>query len=240
MTERVVLVTGANKGIGFEVASALGAAGCRVILGARDAARGEAVAAALAASGVAAWAIHLDLLDPVSIVAATAEIEAREGRLDVLVNNAGIAVAGDGPPTTAAIDAVRRVFDTNFFGTLAVTQAMVPLLRRGNSARIVTVSSGLGSLALSGDPTWEFASVERIGYAASKAALNMLTVQLAAELGATITVHSVDPGFTATDLNGRRGRQTVAEGAEAVIAAALGVGDRQTGDFRDRHGRVPW
>src|SRR5262249_27414419 len=161
--------------------------------------------------------VHIDLIDPVTVKAAVTDIEAHEGRLDILINNAGITSAGDGAPSAANIEAVRRTFETNFFGALAVTQAMLHLLKRSISGRLVNVSSGLGSLTQLGDPTSEFSSFRFIGYGASKAALNMLTVQLAAELRDTgIKVNSADPGYTATDLNRQRGRQTVAEGAAAA------------------------
>src|SRR5262249_29991975 len=156
--------------------------------------------------------VRVDLTDPSTITAAQAEIEAREGRLDILVNNAGITSAGDGSPGAANLEAVQRTFDTNFFGTLAVTQAMLPLLKLSTSGRIVNLSSGLGSLAIIGAPNSEFSAYRFIGYGASKAALNMLTVQLAAELrDAGIKVNSADPGYTATDLNAHRGHQTIPE-----------------------------
>jgi NAD(P)-dependent dehydrogenase (short-subunit alcohol dehydrogenase family) len=161
--------------------------------------------------------------------------------LDILVNNAGISDRNDGPPSTASIEAVRRVFETNFFGALMVTQAMLPLLRKSPSARVVNVSSGLGSLTHNGDPAWQFAGVKRMGYNGSKAALNMLTIQLAAELrDAGIKVNSADPGFTATDLNNHRGHQTVAEGAAAAIRLALLPDDGPTGGFFNAAGQEPW
>jgi NAD(P)-dependent dehydrogenase (short-subunit alcohol dehydrogenase family) len=238
---RIALVTGANKGIGFEIARQIGKSGTGVLLGARDATLGEAAAAALEAEGVEIRFIPIDLAIPSTIQAAAAAIEAAYGRLDVLVNNAGISDRDDGPPSKASLDAVRRVFETNFFGTLAVTQAMLPLLRKSDSARIVNVSSGLGSLAHNGDPAWEFAHVKRIGYNTSKAALNMLTVQLAAELkGTGIKVNSANPGFTATDLNGHRGYQTVPQGAAAAIRLALLPDDGPTGGFFSADQQEPW
>ncbi len=240
-TTRTALVTGANKGIGFEIARQLGKAGLRVLLGARNPALGEAAASALCAEGIDARFMHIDLERPATIEAAAVAVEATYGRLDVLVNNAGITDAEDGPPGTARIDAVRRIFDTNFFGALAVTQAMLPMLRKSASARVVNVSSGLGSLAHNSDPAWEFAQVKLLGYNASKAALNMLTVQLAAELGATpIKVNSADPGFTATDLNGHRGHQTVPEGAAAAIRLALMADEGPTGGFFSAGQQEPW
>lgn len=240
-TEKIALVTGANKGIGLEIARQLGKAGYRIVVGARDLQRGQCAVLVLQGEGIAARFVRIDLTDPSSAKSAAAEIGDCEGLLDVLVNNAGITQPGDGPPSAANIDAVRRIFDTNFFGTLAVTQAMLPLLRRSVAARIVNVSSGLASLALHSDPAWEFAPYKLIGYCASKAALNMMTVQLAAELERSgIKVNAADPGFTATDLNGHRGRQTVAEGAREAVRLALLPDDGATGGFSSTSGPEPW
>ena len=239
--KRIALVTGANKGIGLEIARQLAQAGHRVLLGARAPERGTAAAAGLAEEGLDVRFVPLDLADPASIDAAASWIEAEVGRLDVLVNNAGIAVPGDALPGSASLEAVRRTFDTNFFGTLAVTQAMLPLLRKSAAGRIVNVSSGLGSLTLNADPTWDFAAVKPIGYNASKAAMNMMTVQLAAELqDAGIKVNSADPGFTATDLNDHRGHQTAPEGAAAAVRLALLPDDGPTGGFFSAERAEPW
>jgi NAD(P)-dependent dehydrogenase (short-subunit alcohol dehydrogenase family) len=239
--EHVALITGANKGIGFEIARQLGKARHLVLLGARDASLGEAAASTLKAESIDVHFIHIDLSKPATIQAAAATIEADWGRLDVLVNNAGIADRADGPPSKTSIDAVRRIFDTNFFGTLAVTQAVLPLLRHSSSGRIVNVSSGLGSLAHNGDPSWEFSQAKFLGYNSSKAALNMLTVQLAAELrDSGIKVNSADPGFTATDLNAHRGRQTTREGAAAAVRLALLPDDGPTGGFFSASNPEPW
>jgi len=238
---RIALVTGANKGIGLEIAGTLARQGMRVLLGARNAELGGAAAAQLKEQGMDVQFLELNLGRPDSLRDAAAWIEKDAGKLDVLVNNAGITVAGDGPPTKADIDAVRRVFETNFFGALAVTQAMLPLLRKSDAGRIVNVSSGLGSITLNGDPAWEFASVKILGYNASKAALNMLTVQLANELRDTpIKVNSADPGFTATDLNQHRGYQTIEQGAAEAIRLALLPEDGPTGGFFNSNGANPW
>ena len=238
---RIALVTGANKGIGLEIAGTLARQGMRVLLGARNAELGGAAAAQLKEQGMDVQFLELNLGRPDSLRDAAAWIEKDAGKLDLLVNNAGITVAGDGPPTKADIDAVRRVFETNFFGTLAVTQAMLPLLRKSDAGRIVNVSSGLGSITLNGDPAWEFASVKILGYNASKAALNMLTVQLANELRDTpIKVNSADPGFTATDLNQHRGYQTIEQGAAEAIRLALLPEDGPTGGFFNSSGANPW
>ena len=240
-SKRIALITGANKGIGLEVARQIGKSGAFIWLGARDNTLGEAAAAVLRGEDVDCAFVHLDLGDGGSLRKAAALIEAKHGRLDILVNNAGISDPGDGPPSKASLTAVRRVFETNYFGSLEVTQAMLPLLRKSSAGRIVNVSSGLGSLTRNGDPAWRFANVKRAGYNASKAALNMMTVQLAAELqGTGIKVNSADPGFTATDLNGHRGTQTIPEGATAAVRLALLPDDGPTGGFFNSAGAEPW
>lgn len=239
--EKVALVTGANKGIGFELARQLGRHGMSVLLGARNTKLGQEAAQKLTSEGLDTHALHIDLNQLETIDEAAKQIEKQYGRLDVLINNAGIADPADGPPSTASLEAVRRVFDTNLFGTLAVTQAMLPLVRRAPAGRIVNVSSGLGSLTLNGDPAWEFAAVKRLGYNSSKAALNMLTVQLAYELRDTkIKVNSANPGFTATDLNGHRGYQTVEEGAMEALRLALLDENGPTGGVFNRDGADLW
>ena len=238
---RIALVTGANKGIGLEVARQLAACGCSVLLGARNKALGQEAAATLQREGSDVRYLSLDLDDRATIEAAAGEIEKDFGHLDILVNNAGIAAQGDGLPSSVSLDAIERSFRVNFLGSVAVTQAMLPLLRKALSARIVNVSSGLGSLTKSGDPAWVHVASKYLGYAASKAALNMLTVQLAYELRDTsIKVNSVDPGYTATDLNQHRGTQSIPEGAVEIIRLALLPDDGPTGTFTDRHGIVPW
>ena len=238
---RIALVTGANKGIGLEISRQIGKTGTHILLGARDAARGEAAAAALRDEGIEVSFMPIDLSEPATAAAAAMSIEAAHGRLDVLVNNAGIVDRADGPPGSGSIEAMRRIFEVNFFGTIAVTQAMLPLLRKSASARIVNVSSGLGSLTHNSDPDWQFAAVKVLGYNGSKAALNMLTIQLAVELkDAGIKVNAADPGFTATDLNQHRGHQSVPEGADAAVRLALLPDDGPTGGFFSRDGQEPW
>jgi NAD(P)-dependent dehydrogenase (short-subunit alcohol dehydrogenase family) len=238
---RIALVTGANKGIGLEVARQLGKLGHRVLLGARDPALGEAAAATLKAEGIEVRVLQIDLVKPETIRAAAAVIGADYGRLDSLVNNAGIGDPRDGPPGTAGIAAARRIFDTNFFGTLEVVQAMLPLLRKSAAGRIVNVSSGLGSITFNSDPSWAFAPYKFLGYSASKAALNMLTAQLAAELRDTpIKVNSADPGYTATDLNQHRGHQTIPQGAAAAIRLAVLPDEGPTGGFFSADREEPW
>ena len=240
-SKRIALVTGANKGIGFEVARQLGKAGMTVMLGARDAKLGQEAAAKLKVEDLDVRFVELDLLKPATIEAAVKLIATDFHRLEVLVNNAGINAPGDGLSSAVDLDVVRRVMDTNFFGTLAVTQAVLPLLRKSTAARIVNVSSGLGSLTWNADPNWEYAPVKLLGYNASKAAMNMFTVHLAYELrGTGIKVNSSDPGYTATALNGFRGHQTVEEGAAETVRLALLPPEGPTGGFFATAGSDPW
>src|ERR1700733_1347118 len=239
--KKIALVTGANKGIGFEVTHRLAASGCSVLLGARNRALGEAAAAALQPESCDVRYLSVDLDDLATIATAAGDIEKDFGHLDILVNNAGLVGQGDGLPSSCSLDAIERAFRINFLGSVAVTQAMLPLLRKAASASIVNVSSGLGSLTKSGDPAWTHVAAKYLGYAASKAALNMLTVQLAYELRDTsIRVNSVDPGYTATDLNQHRGTQSIPEGAAETIRLALLAGDGPTGTFSNAQGIVPW
>ncbi len=238
---KFALITGANKGIGLEVARQLGTQGITVLVGARNPQLGEAAAAKLKADGADAHFVALDVTQPDSIMKAAEWIRAQYGRLDILVNNAGVVAKGDGPPSVANADAVRQVLEVNFFGVLAVTQAMLPLVREAASGRIVMVSSGLGSLTWNADPSWPFAAVKPLGYNGSKAILNMMTVQLAWELRDTaIKVNAVNPGYTATDLNGNSGTQTIAEGAAETVRQALAPDDGPTGGFFETGGVVPW
>lgn len=237
----IALVTGANKGIGLEIARQLGEAGVHVLVGARDPDRARAAVHTLTAAGLQVSAIAIDLTDHASIAAAAETIRAEHGRLDILVNNAGIVDAEDGPPTAGAPDAARRIMDTNFVGTLAVTQAMLPLLRQAEAARIVNLSSSLGSLTLNGDPSSPYYAARLIGYNASKAALNMLTVQLAEELrGTPHVVNSVSPGFVKTDLTGHTGFMTPEEGARLPVFYALLGEDAVSGRFVEASGETPW
>jgi NAD(P)-dependent dehydrogenase (short-subunit alcohol dehydrogenase family) len=238
---KIALITGANKGIGYEVARQLGREGITVFVGARDAKAGEEAAAKLKAEGADAHFIELDVTKTETIAKAAGTLQTQNGRLDILVNNAGIVDKGDGLPSIADPEAVRRVLDVNFFGVLAVTQALLPLVRKSPAGRIVMVSSGLGSLTWNADPSWSFAAVKPLGYNGSKAILNMLTVQLAWELRDTpIKVNTVNPGYTATDLNGNSGTQTVEEGAAEIVRQALVGDEAPSGGFFQTGGVVPW
>jgi NAD(P)-dependent dehydrogenase (short-subunit alcohol dehydrogenase family) len=237
--KKIALVTGANKGIGLEVARQLAAAGCITLLGARNETLGKEAAAKLTAEALDVRFVPIDVNELSTITAAAENISRNFGRLDILVNNAGINDPADGSALTAHLDAVERVWRTNFLGALAVTQAMLPLLSKSPAGRIVNVSSGLGSLARSASPNPS--STNLIGYSASKAALNMLTVQLARLLSDTpIKVNSAAPGYTATDLNGFRGIQTIPEGAIEPVRLALLPDDGPTGSYSEKTGIVPW
>ncbi|MBR2689848.1 MAG: SDR family oxidoreductase [Aquamicrobium sp.] len=239
--QRIALVTGANKGIGREIARQLIEAGVFVLIGARDLERGKRTAADLSSTGHSVESIELDLTDETTITAAADHINEKYGRLDILVNNAGIVDAADGPPSTASTTSARRLVETNFIGTLAVTQAMLPLLRRSRAGRIVNLASALGSLAINSDASSPYYSARLIGYNASKAALNMLTVQLAAELKDTaIVVNSVAPGYVKTDLTGHTGFMTPEEGAKLPVEYALLGDEAVSGRFVEPDGSTPW
>lgn len=233
---KVVLVTGANKGIGFAIASELAARGLTVLVGARDAARGEAAAKRIAGD---ARALELDVTRADSIAAAAARIRRELGRLDVLVNNAGIARTAK--PTTANLEDVRAVFETNVLGVIAVTQAMLPLLREAPAARIVNLSSRLGSLSAISDPAFPMPGVGGVAYGPSKTALNAISLAFAQELeGSSIKVNLACPGYTATDLNGNSGPRTVTEAAREPVRLALLGAEGPSGTFTNDAGAIPW
>ncbi len=242
MPDKIALITGANKGIGKEIARQLGALGMTVLIGARDAQRGEEAVAELKAGGADAHAVTLDVTDEAGISAAVTQIESGYGRLDVLVNNAGI--SQDGGPSSALtleLGSLRRTYETNVFGVFSVTKAFVPLLQHSEAGRIVNLSSGLGSLTQNSDPNWEFAHVKPLAYNSSKAALNMLTVIFAAELkDMGVKVNAADPGYTATDLNQHRGTRTAQQAATIAVHLATLPDDGPTGGYFDENGPVPW
>ncbi|MEU5666117.1 SDR family NAD(P)-dependent oxidoreductase [Streptomyces longwoodensis] len=232
------LITGANKGLGFETARRLVAEGHTVYVGSRDAARGRA-----AAERLGARAVLLDVTDDASVAAAAKTVEAQSGGLDVLVNNAGIEERGEGHtfvgPADLTPDTLRTVLETNVVGVVRVTRAFLPLLRRSPAPVVVNVSSGLASLTrvtTEGDPAFAYPGV---AYPASKAAVNMITVQYAKAFP-ELRVNAVEPGFTATDLNGHAGTQTVEEGAEVIVRMALLGPDGPTGTYVDVNGPLPW
>ncbi|MEV0251123.1 SDR family oxidoreductase [Nocardia sp. NPDC050712] len=238
MTTTIALVTGANKGLGRETVRRLATSGWEVFLAARDAARGMRAVAELAAEGLTVHFVALDVTAQESALAAAETVRAAAGRLDVLINNAAVAGPSTHPAETR-VEELREVFETNVFGPVHVINAFLPLLRAAGHPRIIMVSSGMGSIATITDPRWKDLVRPALGYPATKAALNMLTTQYAQALG-DIRVNAVDPGYTATDLNGRTGFQTVAEGAEAIVALAVSGPEGPTGGFFDRNGTIPW
>ena len=233
---KVALVTGANKGIGHAIASELAARGFTVLVGARDAARGEAAAHRIAGD---ARACLLDVTRPDSIASAFSRIQRELGRLDVLINNAGIATFG--APSATSLDDVRAVFETNVFGVIAVTRAMLPLLRAAPAGRIVNISTRLGSLNAITDPAFPMRGIGGVAYGPSKTALNAVTIAFAQELeGTMIKVNLACPGHTATDLNGHSGPRTVVEAAREPVRLALLGHDGPTGTFSNDAGTIAW
>jgi len=247
----VALVTGANQGIGLQIAKDLVAHGFTVLVGSRDFERGEAAAKEV---GPDARALQLDVTNRASITAAAERVRNEFGRLDVLVQNAAISNTRKLPgqsieeytkttrPSNVSLDEMRAVWDTNVFGVLAVYQAMLPLLRETPGARIVNVSSGVGSLTTNSDPAYSYRAIFGPVYPASKTALNALTLAMALELDPEgIKVNAVSPGFTKTNLNGYAGTETVEEGAREAVRVALLGRDGPTGRFtRWQNENIPW
>jgi NAD(P)-dependent dehydrogenase (short-subunit alcohol dehydrogenase family) len=229
----ITLITGANKGLGYEAARRLIAEGHKVYVGARDATRGKK-----AASDLGAEFVQIDVSQDASVQKAVAEIEKREGHLDVLINNAGIS-GGYLKPEEVTAETMIQTYETNVFGIVRTTHAFLPLLRKSKAPVIVNVSSGLGSFATVHDPkTIEF-TVHNLHYNSSKSAVNMLTVQYAKSLP-EIRINCVDPGYTATDLNHNSGPQTVTEGTDAIVKMAMIGKDGPTGTYMSRHGALGW
>jgi NAD(P)-dependent dehydrogenase (short-subunit alcohol dehydrogenase family) len=247
--KRIALVTGANKGIGLQIAKDLAKHGLMVLVGSRNLANGATAAESV---GEGARAIQLDVTDQASINGAAEHIRKEFGRLDVLVNNAGIAFAGkpgvpfeerlkSNIPSSASIDDVRRIYETNVFGVMAVTQAMLPLLRESPAGRIVNIGSSSGSLTLNSNPDHKHRQMFGAAYSPSKTALHALSLAFAIELEKTnIKVNIACPGFTATDLNSFRGTRTVEQGAREAVRLALIGPDGPTGTLSDEDGPVPW
>ena len=240
---KIALITGANKGIGFETARQLAqSGGVQVILAARDTQKGLAAAQTLKGEGFDVEALTLDVTDPASIAAAAGEIGAKFGRLDILINNAGISVQ-DGSKTVSAqpLATWRRTFDTNLFGLIAVTQAFLPLLKKSAAGRIVNVSSILGSLTLHSDPTSPIYNFKIPAYNVSKTAVNGWTVQLAYELRDTqIKVNAVHPGYVKTDMGGPDAPMEIVDGAKTSVALALLDANGPNGAFIHMGETLPW
>lgn len=242
----VALITGANKGIGLEIARQLGQHNFSVWLGCRSMERGEAAAALLRQTGIEATAIAIDVTSDNSVRAAAAHLASQTGQLDALVNNAGISLGNYPPASTESIEDIRAMFDVNALGPVRVTQAFLPMLRKSSAARIVMMSSSLGSVAATLDMSSDIWPVVVAGYAASKSALNMFTAKFAKELlQEGIKVNAADPGYTATDLNGHSGHRSVEQAAGiAVQLATLGYMGPTGGFFNDGYAdapsRLPW
>jgi NAD(P)-dependent dehydrogenase (short-subunit alcohol dehydrogenase family) len=238
-TATTALVTGANKGIGFAIAQALGRLGHRVVVGARSGTAGSEAVARLAAEGIDATQVRLDVTDDASVAAAAADLDARFGTLDVLVNNAGVSgpfdpVTWGQDPTTMDLDVLRSVVDTNVYGVVRVTNAMLPLLRRSVAPRIVNTSSSMGSLARQPGPVMGV-------YSSSKTFLNGITVQYARAFADTpVIVNAACPGLVATDFNGFAGDRTPEQGAATAVRLATLPDDGPRGGFFDDEGVVPW
>ena len=234
-TRKTALITGANKGIGREIARQLGHKGYSVWLGSRDAERGEKAAADLRKEGVDAHLLPLDVTSDASVRAAAVTYGKANDTLDALVNNAGVATGGYAAPTQASLDDMRAVYEVNVFGPVRVTQAFVPFLRKAGQGRIVMMSSSLGSIGEQVDMTRGTYGVNLLGYNSSKSALNMITVSFAKELAAQgIKVNAANPGYVATDLNDHQGYRSVEQGAAiAVHLATLGPMGPTAGFFSD-------
>jgi NAD(P)-dependent dehydrogenase (short-subunit alcohol dehydrogenase family) len=238
--QTIALVTGANKGIGYAIAAGLGALGWSVGVGARDDQRREEAVAKLIAAGVAAFGVALDVTDDASVADAARQIEERAGRLDVLINNAGVAGGRPEAPTTLTPEEVQRVVETNVIGVIRVTNAVLPLLRRSAHPRIVNQSSHVGSLALQTTPGVDLGGISG-AYATTKTYLNAVTIQYAKELSGTgILINNACPGYVATELTDFQGFRTPKQGAVTAIRLATLPDDGPSGQLFDDDGPVPW
>jgi NAD(P)-dependent dehydrogenase (short-subunit alcohol dehydrogenase family) len=240
--KKTALITGANKGIGYETARQLGKQGYLVLVGARDAKRGNDAVAKLKGEGVNAEFIQLDITSDADRKAAAMHLaDHHGGRLDVLVNNAAINVDGDARSSNLSADLLRKSFEANFFAVVALTQELLPFIRKSDAGRIVNLTSGLASLTLHSDPKWPFYSYKPLAYDASKTALNAFTVHLAHELkDTTIKVNSADPGWVKTDMGGSGAALEVEDGAKTSVWLATLPADGPTGGFFHMRERHPW
>jgi len=237
----ITLITGADRGMGFELAKELGQHGQHVLVGARNQERGNAAVDALRKQKINADLILIDVTDEATITAAQQTIASEFGHLDILINNAGLTLDNWEKPFTLALDKIRGDFDVNFFGLVSVTQHMLPLLRQATSAKILNISSAVGSLTIASDPTSSVYQHPSFGYQASKAAVNMFTIDLANELKDThITVNAVNPGWVATDSAVGGGPKTIEEGVARTVELALQSDNTLNGTFSDVDGIVPW
>jgi len=241
--KKVALITGANKGLGLETARQLGKQGITVLMGARDLAKGEAAAADLKKDGIDARAVKLDVNDPADYAAVAKAIEKDFGRLDILVNNAGLLLdsrKGNETSTTSA-EVLRKTFDTNFFAVVALTQALLPLVRKSEAGRIVNLSSILGSLTLHATKGSYVYDAKTFAYDASKAALNAFTIHLAHELqGTKIKVNSAHPGWVKTDMGGEGAVLEIEEGGKTSVQLATLPEDGPTGGYFHMGKSIAW
>jgi NAD(P)-dependent dehydrogenase (short-subunit alcohol dehydrogenase family) len=240
---KVALITGANKGIGFETARQLGALGITVLVGARDLKRGEAAAAELKRESIDARALKLDVVDDGDRKAAAEAIGRDFGRLDILVNNAGIATEdmSSNSTLTTSEETLRKIFETNFFAVIALTGALLPLLRKSAAGRIVNLSSILGSLTLHATPGSPIYSAKMFAYDASKTALNAYTIHLAHALKETkIKVNSAHPGWVKTELGGEGAPMKIVDGAKTSVRLATLADDGPTGGYFHLEDALPW
>jgi NAD(P)-dependent dehydrogenase (short-subunit alcohol dehydrogenase family) len=240
-TTKTALVTGANRGIGHEIARQLAETGHEVWLGSRDEKRGEEAAVKLRAKGHKVHVLPLDVTDDASVAQAAKSLATQTGKLDVLVNNAGIADGFTYAPHEEPIANVKHVYEVNVFGPIRVTQAFVPLLKAASGAQVVMISSELGSISALLDAGSEFYGVNSLGYNSSKTALNAAVISFAKALEPHgIKVNAVDPGFTATDMNGGQGYRSVGQAAEIPLALANGKMNGVTAAFLNHNGKLGW
>jgi NAD(P)-dependent dehydrogenase (short-subunit alcohol dehydrogenase family) len=247
MPQKIAFITGGNRGLGFQTALELKDAGVKVVIGARDPAEGERAVARLRAAGVDADVLQFDITKAADAQAAYDYFNSRYGRLDILVNNAGIAggtFPGTGPEHSAADvppELLHRVFETNFFAQVALTDALLPLIRKSAAGRIVNLSSILGSLTLQADPKSPIYDAKSFAYDASKTALNAFTIHLAYELrGTNIKVNSAHPGWVKTDMGGQQAPMELSEGAKTSVALATLPDDGPSGGYFHLGKPLPW
>ncbi|MBC6310474.1 SDR family oxidoreductase [Listeria sp. FSL L7-1582] len=248
---KITLITGANRGIGLQLAKEIGKHGHHILVGARSSESGQNTIEELKKLGITAYFVQLDVTDQHSIQQAVKTIEQDHGYLSVLINNAGIALDNFEQPSTMKTEIMRKDFDVNFFGTVDTTQAMLPLLKKSGQAKIINISSMMGSLGAAVDPNSQIYNVSAVGYQASKAALNMFTIRLAKELekleDVTITVNAIDPGMVATEFGGgtpdaakKMGAKPVEEGVKRTVKLAIDEENNTNITFSNTSGIVSW
>ncbi|WP_184545816.1 SDR family oxidoreductase [Mucilaginibacter sp. FT3.2] len=241
MNKQTVLITGANKGIGFETARQMAQAGCHIFLGARDKANGDKAVEQLKAEGFTDVELLLiDVASEQSVQQAHDELAQKINHLDVLINNAGIPGAFPQPATTVSDDIMKQVFEVNFFGVIRTVRIFIDLLKKAENPRIVNVTSDLGSLTYHNNPNWEYYHFKSAAYGPSKTALNGYTVALAFELKGQVKVNMVNPGYTNTEFNGNQGPKPVEDGAAPIVQYALLDKDGPTGKYVSDYGETPW